>query len=125
MSRSVSAVRSRGALATLRAVRGSRWTAVGVAVSVAVLAACSGGSGAAHRATTSKPAPAPPAYRLDSTLRLNQIQVLGSHNSYHGAPYPQILAELRRNNLSVVADSLDYGHRPLPAQLDLGVRQIE
>ena len=96
-----------------------------MAVGVTVLAACSGGSGGAHRATTSKPAPAPPAYRLDSTLRLNQIQVLGSHNSYHGAPYPQILAELRRNNLSVVADSLDYGHRPLPAQFDLGVRQIE
>ena len=72
-----------------------------------------------------KPAPAPPTYRLDSTLRLNQIQVLGSHNSYHGAPYPQILAELRENNLGAIADGLDYGHRPLPAQFDLGVRQIE
>ena len=107
-------------------MRGSRWTAFGLVVTVAVVAgACSGGSARAHRATTSKPTPVPPAYRLDSTLRLNQIQVLGSHNSYHGAPYPQILAELRRNNLAVIADGLDYGHRPLPAQFDLGIRQIE
>lgn len=28
----------------------------------------------------------PAAYRLDGTLRLNQIQVLGTHNSYHVAP---------------------------------------
>ena len=31
-------------------------------------------------------------YRLDSTLRLDQVQVLGSHNSYHAFPYPQVLA---------------------------------
>ena len=90
-----------------------------------VAAACSGGSDGASPEPTRKPAPERPAYRLDSTLRLNQIQVLGSHNSYHGAPYPQILAELRENNLGVIADGLDYGHRPLPAQFDLGVRQIE
>ena len=58
-------------------------------------------------------------------MRLNQIQVLGSHNSYHGPPYPQVLAELRQQGLGAVADSLDYGHRPLSDQFDLGVRQIE
>jgi len=51
--------------------------------------------------------------------------VLGSHNSYHAEPYPQILAELRQQHLGSVADTLDYGHRPLPEQFDLGVRQIE
>jgi hypothetical protein len=51
--------------------------------------------------------------------------VLGSHNSYHAQPYPQILAELRNGGLGAVADGLDYGHRPLPQQFDLGVRQIE
>ena len=30
----------------------------------------------------------PPSYPLDSTLRLNQIQVLGSHNSYHAPAVP-------------------------------------
>jgi hypothetical protein len=96
-----------------------------------IAAACSGGSSTranSDRATTSKPstaAPAPPAYPLDSTLRINQIQVLGSHNSYHGQPYPQILAALRNQGLGFVADGLDYGHRPLAQQFDLGVRQIE
>ena len=109
---------------------GSRSKAFGLVVSVAVVAivaaACSGGGARAHPAPTHKPKSAPPtAYPLDSTLRLNQIQVLGSHNSYHGQPYPQILAELRAQHLSAIADSLDYGHRPLPAQFALGVRQIE
>ena len=99
-----------------------------------IAAACSGGSTRAHTGATStskpnpsKPSPSKhtPAYPLDSTLRINQIQVLGSHNSYHGEPYPQILAELRNQGLGVVADSLDYGHRPLDRQFDLGVRQIE
>jgi Phosphoinositide phospholipase C, Ca2+-dependent len=57
-------------------------------------------------------------------LRLDQVQVLGSHNSYHGEPYPQVLAALARVNAATAA-GLDYGHRPLPAQLDLGVRQLE
>ena len=34
------------------------------------------------------PTDAAPVYRLDDTLRLNQIQVLGTHNSYHVAPAP-------------------------------------
>ncbi len=113
-----------------RAVLVSRRTAAGLIVVVSLIAAaCSGDSTRAHtdRTTTSQPSPSKPAatYRLDSTLRLNQIQVLGSHNSYHAEPYPQILAELRQQGLGVVANSLDYGHRPLPDQFDLGVRQIE
>ena len=106
-------------------MRGSRWTAFGLAVAVAVVAAaCSGGSTRPRPAPTTKPTPATPAYPLDSTLRLNQIQVLGSHNSYHGEPYPQVLAELRKVNAATAA-GLDYGHRPLAQQFDLGVRQIE
>jgi hypothetical protein len=107
-------------------VRASRWTAFGLAVIVAVIAAaCSGGSTRAEPASTTTPKPEQPGYRLDSTLRLNEIQVLGSHNSYHGAPYPQILAELRKGVGVTLANSLDYAHRPLPEQFDLGVRQIE
>ncbi|MDQ6726139.1 MAG: phosphatidylinositol-specific phospholipase C1-like protein, partial [Actinomycetota bacterium] len=55
------------------------------ALLLAGLAACSGGSGggAAGPSTTGAP-----AYPLDGTLRLNQIQVLGTHNSYHVAPPP-------------------------------------
>src|SRR6185369_15469103 len=86
--------------------------------------ACSSGSKpAATKPTRASGAPAP-AYRLDDSLRVNQIQVLGSHNSYHASPYPQVLAALRGVNPATAA-GLDYGHRPLPAQFDLGVRQIE
>jgi hypothetical protein len=63
-------------------------------------------------------------YRLDSTLRLDQVQVLGSHNSYHGRPYPQVLRGLYAANAGL-AKTLDYAHAPLPQQFALGVRQIE
>jgi hypothetical protein len=65
-----------------------------------------------------------PAYRLDDTLRLDQIQVLGSHNSYHGRPYPQVLAALYKSTPGL-AGTLDYAHAPLPQQFAIGVRQIE
>ena len=77
--------------------------------------ACVGGNG------EDEPAP---SYRLDDSLRLDQVQVLGSHNSYHGRPYPEVLAALRKVS-TALGDSLDYAHRPLPDQFDLGVRQIE
>jgi hypothetical protein len=100
-----------------------------LAAVIATAGACSGSSGKpdATQPTTSAPtgSTAPRAgYRLDDTLRLNQVQVLGSHNSYHASPYPQVLAALRGVNVATAA-GLDYGHRPLPAQFDLGVRQIE
>lgn len=63
-------------------------------------------------------------YRLDSTLRLDQVQVLGSHNSYHGRPYTQVLAALRKSS-PALEESLDYAHAPLLQQFDIGVRQIE
>ena len=55
---------------------------------------------------------------------LNQIQVLGSHNSYKKAIDPPLLKLLRKNN----PDShkgLEYAHVSLPRQLDLGLRKLE
>ncbi|MDE0110408.1 MAG: phosphatidylinositol-specific phospholipase C1-like protein [Bryobacterales bacterium] len=55
---------------------------------------------------------------------LNQIQVLGSHNSYKKAIDPPLLKLLRENN----PDShkgLEYAHVSLPRQLDLGLRKLE
>jgi hypothetical protein len=94
-------------------------------VAIALASACSGSSGepAAPDSTPSSTSP-PPKYRLDDTLRLNQVQVLGSHNSYHATPYPEVLDALRGVNPATAA-GLDYGHRPLAEQFDLGVRQIE
>ena len=57
-----------------------------------------------------------PAYRLDATLRLNQIQVRGTHNSYHVAPAagPDLTPEH------------DITQSPLTVQLERqSVRQIE
>jgi hypothetical protein len=45
-------------------------------------------------------------------LRINHIQAMGTHNSYHVSPGPTV-------------KGLDYTHRPLPEQLDSGARQFE
>jgi hypothetical protein len=89
-----------------------------------VAAACSSGGG---HSTTTPPRPTTTtlvAYPLDKTLRLDQVQVLGSHNSYHGRPYPQVLNALYAST-PALARTLDYAHAPLPQQFDIGVRQIE
>lgn len=56
-------------------------------------------------------------------LRLNQIQAIGSHNSYHVAPPKELLGTLRTFNKD--ADAWSYTHPPLAAQLDAGLRQFE
>src|SRR5215831_18080387 len=57
--------------------------------------------------------------------RLNQIQVLGTHNSYHIAPVPAML-DLIGSTGRRRAEGLDYTHRPLAEQFSrLGIRQIE
>jgi hypothetical protein len=57
-------------------------------------------------------------------LRFNQIQVLGSQNSYHVAPEPALLDALH-DTIGAQADGFDYTHRPLGEELDAGVRQVE
>jgi Phosphoinositide phospholipase C, Ca2+-dependent len=57
--------------------------------------------------------------------RLNQIQVIGSHNSYHIAPSPPIL-KLVASAGKGRAEGLDYTHKPLADQFSrLGIRQVE
>lgn len=60
----------------------------------------------------------------DAQVRINQIQVIGSHNSYHAGLLPGVRAYLAK----VKPDSLrglDYAHPPLDEQFDGGIRQIE
>ncbi|MEA3019353.1 MAG: hypothetical protein QOI47_877 [Actinomycetota bacterium] len=65
------------------------------------------------------------ATSIDETVRMNQIQVLGSHNSYH-VGMPDDVFELVHTFSAASADALDYHHRPLAEQLaKLGARQIE
>lgn len=71
------------------------------------------------------PAAATTAYPLDDTLRLNQIQVLGTHNSYHVQARPALFAWLVSFSRSL-AESIQYTHVPLDVQFATqGIRQIE
>lgn len=83
---------------------------------VAGAAACSsddeGSSPASADGATTAPA-------MDDVVTLNQIQVIGSHNSYHVSNFDQI------GDLSPLAATLDYTHDPLPEQLDDGLRSFE
>ena len=64
-------------------------------------------------------------YPRDGQVRLNQFQVLGTHNSYHFRPDPPVLAAIAAISPSI-AMSFEYDHPPLPEQFDTqGIRQIE
>ena len=54
-----------------------------------------------------------PEYPNDGRLRVNDLQALGTHNSYHVEPP------------FLVVPSYNYTHKPLDEQADLGVRQFE
>jgi hypothetical protein len=60
----------------------------------------------------------------DKIVHMNQIQVIGSHNSYHAG-----FAESERKYMEMknpkALRSLDYHHAPLADQLSGGVRQVE
>jgi hypothetical protein len=70
------------------------------------------------------PVPGGPGGGHGPKLRLNQIQVLASHNSYHVEPEPTLLSTLKAV-LGEEANGWEYTHRPLADELDAGVRQIE
>jgi len=58
-------------------------------------------------------------------VRINQVTVVGTHNSYHLRAHPSLL-KLVGQRSPETAQGLDYSHRPLPEQLSrLGIRQIE
>ncbi len=92
---------------------------VGIAIACLVASACDG---------VERGAPAPAidcstisATNSDDCVRLNEIQVLGTHNSYHIAPPPALLATLGPRGRDI-----EYTHRPLTEQLaQLGIRQFE
>lgn len=57
-------------------------------------------------------------------LKLNEIQVVGTHNSYHAGIDPHEMDYLRKVSPKS-ADALDYRHPSLTTQLNDGVRQLE
>ena len=60
----------------------------------------------------------------EGDVRLNQIQVIGTHNSYHAGLALGVGKLLKAKDPKVFA-ALDYRHPSLTAQLDEGVRQLE
>lgn len=59
-----------------------------------------------------------------ATLKMNDIQVVGSHNSFKAKIPEAVMAQLRAADRKH-AESLDYYHVSLTEQLETGVRQFE
>ncbi|MCW5890846.1 MAG: phosphatidylinositol-specific phospholipase C1-like protein [bacterium] len=82
-----------------------------------------------ERARRARPARARRLARLgrsiaDRCVALNQVQVLGTHNSYHIQPGPQLFPILVA--FSPLFLDVEYTHVPLEEQLETqGIRQIE
>lgn len=55
---------------------------------------------------------------------MNDIQVVGSHNSFKARIPSAVMTHIRATEPKL-ADGLDYYHLPLARQLDAGVRQLE
>jgi len=60
----------------------------------------------------------------DEDLRINQIQVIGTHNSYHAGLTPGVAKLLQATNPKAF-DGLDYQHAGLTTQFNHGIRQVE
>jgi hypothetical protein len=89
-------------------------TAVALLIAVAVVG--SAGAGAEVR------------YPNDASLRLNQLQVMGTHNSFHRRPNPQFIDALLTTlpAFAPIVAEWDYEQLPLTDGFaDQGVRQIE
>lgn len=65
------------------------------------------------------------AQNADNCLAINEIQLIGTHNSYKKNLTPE-LARLLDSWQQSTSKGLSYGHRPLTEQLsELGIRQFE
>jgi hypothetical protein len=67
---------------------------------------------------------APAMAAPDGDVHINQIQVIGSHNSYHAGLTPGVAKLIKAQNPKAF-DELDYSHANLTTQLDHGIRQVE
>lgn len=82
---------------------------------IAGLLACVLAIGASAGAAAAQP---------DSDVHINQIQVIGTHNSYHAGLTPGVAKLLKVVNPKAF-DGLDYSHGSLTDQFDHGIRQVE
>src|SRR6185503_580121 len=97
----------------MRVIRGT----VAALLALVLVAACSSGGDDDDDA---QPAPG-----STSNTRLDEIQMLGSHNSYHVEPARALMGPLKQFSQGL-AESIEYTHVPLSRQLDsFGIRQME
>jgi Phosphoinositide phospholipase C, Ca2+-dependent len=77
-------------------------------------------------APTTPPPPTPPSTNEpDRALTIDQMQVIGSHNSFHIRPQQAAFDAITAVSPEL-AESIDYTHRPLTEQLEMfGIRQFE
>ena len=61
---------------------------------------------------------------IDANVAINQLQSMGTHNSYK-EQIPEVEMALIRERSPDAAITLDYAHRSFAEQLDKGARQIE
>jgi len=100
-----------------------------VAVVLFALGACSSGDDGAtdDRTTTTT------ATSASSGLTLNELQMIGTHNSYHIAPAPPLFDALKQVAAQLGPDAgglgdvnaLNYTHQSLTDQLESGIRSFE
>lgn len=58
-------------------------------------------------------------------FKINEIQVIGSHNSYKKAILPEVYAYLSKKDTLNLLPRIQYEHIPVPQQLNLGLRNLE
>jgi hypothetical protein len=61
---------------------------------------------------------------LPENIKMNRIQVIGSHNSYKSAIDPVLFTVFQQRD-SVAASKIDYEHISLTEQLDMGLLNLE
>src|ERR1700733_6494147 len=67
---------------------------------------------------------AAPRSSANDSVKLNEIQLIGTHNSYHAGLSPGESKLLLAQNPTLY-QALEYRHAPLDRQLNAGIRQIE
>ena len=66
-----------------------------------------------------------PDRAISDDIKLNQLQIIGTHNSYHLAPEPTLLGLIAAASQRA-ARAIDYSHATLETQLaEYGIRQLE
>jgi hypothetical protein len=65
------------------------------------------------------------AYSQEQQAKLNDLQVIGSHNSYKKAIEPALYNFIKAKDSANQLNALQYEHIPITEQLNLGLRNLE